>query len=108
MANFGAGDQDVAWTAADATNDHSFVNDGRCLLLVKNTAVGTNTVVVKSVADEHGRVGDVTLVCPANTGISIAGPFNTARFNQVGGVVNVDITVDTTLWFAVERLPEKE
>lgn len=93
---------DITFTAADATNDHSFENDGRCLVLVKNDDASSHTVDVISVADEHGRTGDRTITAGAGD-ICISGPFLPANWNQSGGVVHLDLTDDTSMSLAVVR-----
>lgn len=108
MLSHGEGDTDVQFTAGDDTDKHSFINDGTVLLLMKNTAGAPKTADIISVANRHGRTGDQTLTCPANTGISIAGPFPKSVWNQSGGVVHVDLTDDTDISFAAVRLPIKE
>jgi hypothetical protein len=98
-----AGKSAVAWTAADATNDHSFVNDGKTLLLVKNaTGAAAINVDVDSVADENGRLGDVQLAV-ANGEIGVFGPFKPSIFNQ-SGLVNVNLDVDTTSFVAAVKM----
>lgn len=97
-----AGGATVVWTAADKTNDHSFVNDGKTLLLVKNGSGGAMSITVKSVKDEHGRTGDVVLSL-ADSAEGVFGPFKPSIFNQTGGVVNVDIDADTTSFLAAVK-----
>ncbi len=98
---------DITFSAADATNDHEFVNSGREILLMKNDSGGALTADAKSVIDEHARLGDQTLTAAA-ANISMAGPFSPAVWNQRAaadaGKVFVDLTVDTSLTFAVIQL----
>jgi hypothetical protein len=108
MANFAAGDDDVAATSGDAANDHSFTNTGRELLIMRCSDASQKTASIISVADEYGRTGDVTITCPASTGLSIKGPFPPSRWNQSGGVVHVDLADATGVTFSVVRLPVKE
>ena len=108
MASHGAGLSDVQFTAADDTNDHSFINDGNVLLMMKNVSAGIKTADIISIANRWGRTGDQTLTCPATTGISQAGPFPKSVWNQSGGVVHVDLTDDVDISFAAVRLPIKE
>lgn len=105
---FQSGSQNVTLTTADATNDHDFENSGNELLHIINGDVATKTVLIKSVADNFGRVQDLSLVVPAAAGgfpgIGQAGPFIPGIWNQSGGnKVNIDITADTLLKFAVTR-----
>jgi hypothetical protein len=108
MANHGAGDDSITFTAGDAANDHSFTNTGREILLMKCTDGTQKTATVISVADEHGRTGDLTITCPATTGLSNKGPFVPARWSQSTGLVHVDLTDATGVSFAVIRLPAKD
>jgi len=100
MAAHGGGKDDIAWTAADATNDHEFLNTGRELVLMKNDSAGALTATLVSVADEYGRTGDKTITTGASD-ISIFGPFPPSKFNQAGGLMHIDLTDDTSLSFAV-------
>lgn len=91
----------ITWSAGDAANDHEFVNDGQTLLLVKD-ATGSQAVTVVSVDDPFGRSED-TAITTAAGGISIAGPFSKALFNQSDGTVHVDLTTATDLYVAAVR-----
>lgn len=108
-AAHGGGINDLTFTAADATNDHYFPNNGKVRLLVRCTDASPHTVTIVSVTDRYGRDGDITLTVPAatgaNPGLAYAGPFDPGLFSQRGaddlGNVHVDITDDTDLDFAV-------
>ena len=101
----GGADQNITWTAGDAANDHSFVNSGRELLLMKSDSVGAKHADVMSVADEDGRTGDQTLDPDGDQVIAMAGPFFPPVWNQTGGVVNVDLALATDVFFAVVQFP---
>ncbi len=96
---------DITFSAGDAANNHYWLNSGKEILLMKSTN-GSLAAVVDSVADEHGRTGDVTLT-PGAGEISAAGPFNPAVWNQRGasdlGRVHMDIADATNVTFAVVR-----
>jgi hypothetical protein len=98
----------VVFTAADATEDHSFVNTGRELLLIKSQAAGTKSFTVVSTPDLYGRTGDLTITVPAEAtdqdGLSMAGPFLPEIWNQAGGVVHVDTADGTDVQLAVVRI----
>lgn len=97
---------ELTFTAADATNDHEFVNDGQTLLLVKNQHSSAQAVTIVSVADPFGREEDTTMSVDAGNvdpKVGIAGPFSPSLFNQAGGLVHVDITDDTALEFAAVK-----
>lgn len=88
--------------AADATNQHEFVNDGKTFLLAENEDAATKTVTVVSVADPFGRTGNTVHVVPAAAGgvpgKAMIGPFLPAIWNQGGGSkVNVDVSAATSL-----------
>ncbi len=103
----------AALTAADAANDHTFVNDGATLLMAINEDASPNAVTIVSVADEFGRVGDVLMTVPAATagvpGVGIAGPFDRELFNQpaADNLVNVDIAADTGLNFVAAKFSKE-
>lgn len=52
---------DIAFTAADNANGHTtpFVGN-RMLVVARNSGAGARTITITSVADSHGRTGDVT------------------------------------------------
>ncbi len=89
----------VSTTAGDAANNHSFVNDGKTLLYMANGEAALKTATIVSVADPYGRTGDLTMAVVFND-FAIAGPFIPTVFNQAGGLVNVDLDVDTSVTFA--------
>jgi hypothetical protein len=98
---------DITFTAADATNDHEFVNSGREVLLMKNDDASPHTATVVSVTDERGRTGDETITCGASD-ICIVPFLDPSVWNQRAtadkGKVFVDLTVDTSVSFAVVRI----
>jgi len=82
----------ITLTNGDASNHHSFVNDGRTRLRVRNSSGGATTVTVSSVADSvTGRLGDIA-VSVADGAEREFGPFPPSLFNQSTGVVNVDLS----------------
>lgn len=99
---FGGSIANLAFTAADAANNHEFVNDGRSVLVIKNDDAAPKTVDVIGVASSStfNRTGDEQVVVPANQ-IGFAGPFPSQGFRQSDGTVHVDIAADTSLSFAV-------
>lgn len=104
MGRNGGGIDNVTGTAADAANDHYFLNSGRELLVMRCTDGTQKVATVVSVADAHGRTGDKTITCPATTGLSIYGPFAPGLFGQRGadrGKVHVDLVAATGVTFAV-------
>lgn len=101
----GAALDDITFSAADATNDHDFVNTGRELVLMKNDDSSQHTATIVSVADEHGRTGDQDMAPDAGE-ISIAGPFPPSLWNSEAGkaYINLGAGEDTSVTFAVVRL----
>lgn len=101
----GAALDDIAFTAADATNDHEFANTGREIVLMKNADASQHTATVVSVADQHGRTGDQDMA-PAAGEISVAGPFPPSIWNSALGLAHIDLGAgeDVSVTFAVVRL----
>lgn len=99
----------VALTAGDAANDHEFINTGKEILMMIDSAAAARTSTVISVADPAtGRLGDITLA-PTGGGnkISMSGPFRPPLWNQAAtGLINVDLTDATNVSFAVVRFEE--
>ena len=93
---------ELTWTAADEANDHSFVNDGKTLLLCKNDSGSAWVIDVDSVADPYNRIQDLAMSVNA-TSVGIAGPFGKNIWNQSDGVVYVNITVETSAFFAAVK-----
>lgn len=94
----------IVYTAADATNDHTMVNDspGNTLLLIKNADAGAHVVTAVGVPDQWGH--SVDLVTSVGAGDdAIMGPFAPQIFNQAGGLVNLDIDTDTSVSLAAIR-----
>jgi len=101
IPNYGESLDDISWTAADDTNDHSFVNNGNTLLLYKNGDSGSHTadVIAPAGIKTYNEAVAKTMTCGAGD-ICIAGPFDKSTFNQSDGTVNVDLTDDTSSYFA--------
>lgn len=90
--------------AAVSASD-TFVNDGRCLLHVKNGGVGSTNVTIDDVGTPNPGSAtsfnpDVVVAVPAGEE-RVIGPFPTARFNTSGGLVTVSYSVTTTVTAAV-------
>ena len=106
----GVGLTPAVFTAADATNDHFFYNDGRTILVCKNKSAGPIDVTVVGVPNINGRTGNLVLSCPAATGgadgIAVCPLLNPESWNGANGKVSVTVTVDTDLSFAALRFPQ--
>jgi hypothetical protein len=52
---------DITFTAADASNNNTtpFIGN-RMLVVARNSGAGARTLTITSLADSHGRTGDVT------------------------------------------------
>lgn len=87
----GETDLTAALTAADATNDMEFDNDGRTLLVVRIGSTAT-TVTVEGVPDEAGRDGTVSVT--ATNAEHIFGPFRASWWNRNDGTSKIDVTFD--------------
>lgn len=85
----------IAAKAADASEFNSFVNDGKTLLIVTNTAGSTKTLKFKSAAGT--QIGP-TYTLPASKTI-VVGPFPV--FQQFGEVVNLDANAAEVTFIAV-------
>lgn len=55
----------ITLVAGDNVNGMHFVNTGEIVLIVRNPTAGSLTMTVVSVADRHGRTGDLSVVVPA-------------------------------------------
>jgi len=101
----------IVWTAVDSVNGMMFPNDGQTIVLVRNNDAASKTATMRSIADEHGRTGDIALIVPAASGgvpgEAIFNPENQALFNQVGadaGNVYLDFSAATATTVAVLRI----
>lgn len=97
----------ISFTAADATNQMMFDNDGSTVLVVKNTSGAAVTVTVLSVKDEAGRSGDLSISVPATTGLAFIGPLRQAWWNQTAtdiGKVYVNFSSGTGVSIAALRI----
>jgi P pilus assembly chaperone PapD len=89
--------------AGDNTNGMEFSNSGREVIIVRNPTAGALTMTVVSVADKHGRTGDLSVVVPA-AGTGFVGPLQPDLFNQAGtGKVHLNFSA-TGLTIAILRV----
>lgn len=111
LAAFGGKDEDITYTALDATNEMEFVHPSRdCLLIIKNKHTSAQVSTLISVGDVRtfNRTGDITLTTAAGdtadkeTLVTVP----TVGFTQSDGKVDLDVTADTAASAAViEMLP---
>lgn len=94
----------IVFDAADAAGD-DFVNDGRTILIVKNTDAAPKTVTVNSQAlCSQGFDHDIAVIVPDTTGESIIGTFPKGRFNDATGKVAVSYSSVTGVSVAAVRI----
>lgn len=78
------------------------------LLIVANTAAAAHNVIVRAGAGPvpafRASLGDLTVSVPAS-GTALVGPFETARFAQSDGSLNVDFDASTTGTIVAVRVP---
>jgi hypothetical protein len=83
----------------------------KLLINVKNSNAATRDITIKAGAGGHqsqawmGGQGDLVVTVPANTGDVWFGPFETARFEQTDGNINIDISAAAGVTIAAFRLP---
>ncbi len=81
----------LAFAAGDAVNGNQFTAAGKDLIVVHNAdGVSAHTVTIKSVADDLGRTGDLTVSVPANA-YRVFGPVKLTGFIQTDGKIYVDV-----------------
>ncbi len=92
-------------TAADASNEMSFSNDGKTILVVSNEHASTACNVTIAVnADEYGRdVTETLSIAAGRVGYSTFLPPQV--YNQANNKVHVDFDVDTDVKVAAIRMP---
>lgn len=100
-----AGLDDITFSAGDQTNNHSWVNSGNEVLLMKSTN-GSLAAIITSVANVNGRLGDITLT-PGAGEISMSPLLSPALFNQRAaadlGKVIMTLADETLITFAVVK-----
>ncbi len=95
-----------ALVAADDTDGHKFLNDGRTFLLVLNTAVAcTLTFQTPGTVDGLAIAERTVVIAIHATDHVLIGPFPPGDYNQSNGMVFVDVDTETTVTLAAVRLP---
>lgn len=83
-------------TAADASNNMYFVNNGRTRIIIANGSGGSLDAIFN--APQKFGMSDSTLTVSTDAAkTSVVGPFETGVFNQNDGTIEVDIATDTSL-----------
>lgn len=104
--NYATAGATVTWTAADSTNNNSFVFTGHEVLIVRNKhASAAKTFTLNSAANSRGRTKDITAQSLVHGTYAVLGPFR-----QKEGWAQSDGTVfctgeDNNIEFAVLVLP---
>lgn len=95
-----------AQTTGDPTNDHEFTNDGRTFLEIENGDAASQTVTILTSTILDGlELADLDIVLTAGA-FKVVGPFNTARYNQLGDPTKVYVNVaDADVKFRAYSLP---
>jgi hypothetical protein len=93
-------------TAADDTDGHYFVNDGRTIILAQNTG-GASTLTFQTPGTVDSQaVGDRDVAVNIHATLPDAiGPFPPGVYNQSDGTVYIDVDDDTTLSLMALRIP---
>lgn len=92
---------DPAGTSLDATNSH-VVNSAepeRTVLRVTNTAASDKVITIKAGANPPALaagLGDLAVTVTASTGVQFIGPFESGRFLQSDGSLNIDVASGMT------------
>lgn len=100
---------DPTYAAADATNGMKVVasEPERIILHVKNADTADKTVTIKAGANPpawRSGLGDLAVNVVAGTNRFI-GPFESARFEQVGNEIWIDFSAATSVTVAAYRWP---
>lgn len=99
-----------AGTNVDPTNGHNILAAGltqRVILRINNTTVGAKNVTIKKGDAGPGQrvnLGDVVIACAGST-VYFAGPFESARFVQDDGSIDIDCEAGMTGTIAALQVP---
>lgn len=87
------------FTAVDNTTNAMFPNDGKTVLIIKNSGGTDATVTIISVPDPYGRTKDEVITVPAG-GEVLTGTFKPFLFNQTSndkGNIYVDVSAAVSI-----------
>jgi hypothetical protein len=91
----------TSFSAGDAANGHSFINDGHQMLYVKN-AGGSSINVTISTTGKLAGLSLAALVVAVGAGAEkMIGPFDPTVFNQADGNVYADLSSATSVTVGV-------
>ena len=92
--------------AAVAANNAEFLNDGRTLLAVLNAATAAEITLITPGTVDGIAIGDRAITVPIHaTRVMLLGPFPPGVYNNSSGMVQIDLDDDTSVTWAVFRLP---
>jgi len=101
VAAYAEADLDVAFTAADETDNHEFTNDGQTHLIINNASIAAREVTITSNATLKTYNETITKTYTVAAGkIAILNTLDPDIFNTSGGKVEFDIDVETDTSFA--------
>jgi hypothetical protein len=89
------------FSAGDAANGHSFLNDGHQFLYVKNGGGSSINVTIQTVAKLAGLSLAALVIAVPNAQERMLGPFDPAVFNQADGSVYADLSAATSVTVGV-------
>lgn len=104
---------DPAGTALDATNDHviNAAEPERTVLRVTNTN-GSDRIISVKAGDSPPALaagqGDLAVTVPATTGVVWLGPFESGRFLQSNGTMEIDVVASHTGTITALKIPRSE
>jgi hypothetical protein len=93
----------VTYAAAALTN--TVANLGRTIVLVKNDSVASINATLKSRLSVDGNVVPDKVIAVAAGTEKVIGPFPPGIYNDADGLVQIDISVITTVGIAVIQVP---
>jgi len=93
-------------TAADDTDGHQFINDGRTIILALNTGTAATLTFQTPGTVDSQAIGDrdVSINIHATEHDAI-GPWPPGKYNQSDGKVYIDVDDDTDLTLMALRIP---
>jgi len=94
----------LAVALTTAGTQHSFANDGRVFLYVRNTGAAKTLTMTTPNTVQGLAIADQTATITATTGDQMFGPFPPSLYNNSDGTVYVDLDTVTSASIGVVRL----